>query len=75
MATVSKVGSAGPSGGGERPASSGLSVVGWLFLTAAIVPMAMVAHREGMAALWTAAVMIATGVALLGLARLRRRRH
>jgi hypothetical protein len=62
-----------PSLPGQPSRSPGLAVIAWLFLTSAIVPMAMAIRGEGRTPLAIGLGMCAVGAVLLVVARQRRR--
>jgi len=63
---------AAPSNDG-RPKASVIKVIGWLMIVAAILPMAMAAHREGEVPLEVGFGLFAAGVVLVAGARWLRR--
>jgi len=57
----------------ERPKASGIKIIGWLLIVAAIVPLAMAAHGEGRGPLEIGSALVAGGVGLVVAARWPRR--
>ena len=56
-----------------RPATPGTTVVGWLLISFACIPLAMAAHGDGRAPLWVGLGMVGAGAGLVLVSRLRRR--
>jgi len=60
--------------GGNGPTTPGATVVGWLLLCFALIPLSMAAHGDGRVYVTTGLVMFAAGFALVVMARLLNRR-
>jgi len=52
-------------GGGPRPQTSGLTVVGWLLICFAVPPLAMAAAAYGSTYLWVGGGMVLFGAAMV----------
>jgi hypothetical protein len=59
---------------GSGPATPGATIVGWVLLCFALIPLSMAAHGDGRVYVTTGLVMFAAGFALVVMARLLNRR-